>query len=290
MRRRSSSALQRLEVLGVTTLMTPAESARVSLDNLPAELEDGAGVTALRDALVLSSRLIDEMSTTDVRDWWGGTDPEVLVACAPRLPGAELFYTFGGRLMEDLFEQWNVLAVPAPDVEVVDPGALWPPVYSVVTNHPGFRDWTFGWGGQLIWWERTEAGFSIEQRTPLGTEVVELFRADQIVEAVRLAGRWIEPREGASGSQITVVEHRALEVVIKAAQEALDDSDLSREDRLQLEVLSNILLLQMRAPAPDRTIVGRALRGIANFTSGVLVGVAATYMTSLLVKFGVPLP
>ncbi|HEV3312870.1 MAG TPA: hypothetical protein VG815_20360, partial [Chloroflexota bacterium] len=76
----------------------------------------------------------------------------------------------------------------------------------------------------------------------------------------------------------------------KAAQNALERPELSMEDRLQIEILTSTLLLQLRAPNPDRTIIGRALHGVSAFAGGVLTGVAATYLTSLMIKFGLPPP
>lgn len=288
---RIADALRTLDELGVSRAMTPHESTRVALDNLPAMLEDRAGINALRDGLALAARLIDSISQAEVGGWWGGTEPDVLVACDARLSGSDLFYTFGGRLIRDLSESWNILAMAAPDVDVVDPDAEWPPVHAVVTNHAGFRDWTFGWGGQLIWWQEEPAGFLVEQRTPLGPELTEHFRPDQLNEAVALVEEWVaEPPAGSSGDYLTVNEHRAIEVVITAAREAMDGPGLTAEESLQIRVLTDILLLQIRAPEPDRTIVGRALHGIGKFAAGVVVGVAASYLQALLVKFGVPPP
>lgn len=289
--------LDRLQTLGITDLMTPAESARVSLDNLPRLLEDQAGVAALRNSLALAARLTDTRRSTQIRDWWGGTEPEVLVACDDASPSADLFYDFGGKLIHELGELRNILAVPAPDVRTVDPNALWPPVSTVVTNHLGFQEWTYSWGGQLIWLEVSDSGFSVEQRSPLGTDAIEHFATDQVDQAVSIVGHWIQDppwREEGSGGEsvhrLAVHEHRAIEVVIQAAEEALLEQALPPEDHLQVEILTRILQLQMRAPAPDRTIVGRSLRGIATFAGGVLTGVASTYLTSLMVKFGVPPP
>jgi hypothetical protein len=70
----------------------------------------------------------------------------------------------------------------------------------------------------------------------------------------------------------------------------MDGPGLTAEESLQIRVLTDILLLQIRAPEPDRTIVGRALHGIGKFAAGVVVGVATSYLQALLVKFGVPPP
>ncbi len=288
---RIADALRALDALGVSSAMTPHESTRVALDNLPAMLGDRPGVDALRDGLALAARLIDSISQIEVGDWWGDTQPDVLVACDAKLPGAELFYAFGGRLIRELSESRNILAVPAPDFEVVDPDADWPPVHAVVTNHAGFRDWTFGWGGQLIWWQDEPSGFRVEQRTALGPELTEHFRPDQVNAAVTLVEEWVaEPPAVSSGDYLTVTEHRAIEVVVTAAREAIDGPGLTAEESLQIRVLTDTLLLQIRAPEPDRTIVGRALHGIGKFAAGAVVGVAATYLQALLVKFGVPPP
>jgi len=284
-------ALRRMDELGVSRAMTPAESVRVSLDNLSTMLEDIAGIRALRDGLVLGARLIDAMADTTVDDWWGGTEPEVLVAYDAKSTGAGLFYDFGGRLIRDLGNSRNLLAVPAPNVEAVDPDAEWPPVYTVVTDHSGFREWAFSWGGQLIWFEVDPSGFVVEQQTALGTELSEHFRTNQLDEAVHVVGEWIaEPPDRGANDYLTVDEHRAIEVVVYEAIRAIDKPGLSDEERLQIRVLTDILLLQMRAPEPDRTIIGRALSGIGKFAAGVLVGVAATYLQALLTKFGLPPP
>jgi hypothetical protein len=288
---RIAAALQEFEDLGVADLMTPAESTRVSLENLPNMLEDGAGIAALIEALALGARLIETLSTSDTRDWWGGTDPEVLLANDPRIPGTELFYSFGAELIRELQMSRNLLAVPAPDVDHFDQDALWPPVFSVVTSNSEFREWTFGWGGQLIWWAPTPTGFRLELQSVLGTEEGAEFHSDQIESAAQCVAEWIaEPPANGSGSYVTVNEHRALEVVILYAQEELERLEVSPEDRLQTQLLIEILQLQLRAPEPDRTIIGRALKGVATFAGGVLTGVASVYLVSLLVKFGVPPP
>ena len=45
----------------------------------------------------LAARFVDTFETTEIRDWWGGTQPEVLLANDVRLPGFEVFYRFGGN-------------------------------------------------------------------------------------------------------------------------------------------------------------------------------------------------
>jgi hypothetical protein len=283
--------LAEFEDLGAAVLMTPAESARVSLDNLPIMLEEAAGIRALRDGIALGARVLERWSDGEVRDWWGGTDPEVMLVNDIHNPETNLFYEFGRALIHELSESRNLLAVPGPDIEHFDPEALWPPVYSVVTTNRGCRDWTFSWGGQLIWWEPTRGGIRVELQSVLGIEAEALFPTDAMGAAAHLVADWIqEPPGEASGSFISVNEHRAIEVVLLETQQALETAQLSPQDRLQTDLLLQILRLQLRAPQPDRTIIGRALKGVATFAGGVLVGVASTYMVGLLAKFGIPPP
>jgi hypothetical protein len=65
-------AFVELDELGVTSLMTHAESASVASDSIGTLLDDRAGVAALRNGLRVASRLIGTILETGLHDWWEG--------------------------------------------------------------------------------------------------------------------------------------------------------------------------------------------------------------------------
>jgi hypothetical protein len=117
------------------------------------------------------------------------------------------------------------------------------------------------------------------------------FSPDELGGAIDLVAGWLtQDPQSVNQDQITVSEHRALETVIRLIDVASPELQLSAEDRVRLDVLIQTLQLQLRTPTADRTIIGRVLHGLATFGGGVLVGVASTYLTGLMVRFGIPLP
>jgi hypothetical protein len=284
-------ALDRLEALGVTPLMTPSESMAVSTDNLGSVLEDSAGMAALRNGLRLGARIIGMIRTTGLHDWWEGAEPEVLIASDASSPAADLFDEFGDELLTELGIQWNVAAFATPRVRGLDSDRLLPPVSSVVTNNAEYLQWALSWDGRAVWWEDTPTGFRVQLHTTLGAEPAVLFSLDQLTRAVDLVTGWLtqEP-QSLDLDEITVSEHRALESVIHLIEIASPELQLSAEDRVRLDVLIQTLQLQLRTPTTDRTIIGQVLHGLAVFGGGVFVGIASTYLTSLMVRFGIPLP
>lgn len=284
-------ALQRMETLGVTSIMTHAESAAVSPENLGVILEDSAGVAALRNGLRLGARIIGMIRITGLHDWWDGPEPEVLIASDASSVSADLFDEFGDELVSELGIQWNVAAFATPRVRSVDNERLLPPVTSVVTNNPEYLQWALSWDGRAVWWEDSPTGFRVQLRTNLGAEPAVPFSPDELGGAVDLVAGWLtQDPHSVNQDQITVSEHRALETVIHLIDVASPELRLSAEDRVRLDVLIQTLQLQLRTPTADRTIIGRVLHGLAAFGGGVLVGVASTYLTGLMVRFGIPLP
>jgi hypothetical protein len=282
-------ALARMEELGITALMSPAESTRASIENLGTMLDDWAGVAALRQALRLGARIIQTIRTTGLYDWWENAEPEVLIASAASSQAADLFDAFGSRVSRELGNQWNMGVFTTPRVDRLENEELLPPVHGVVTNHAAYREWTLGWGGHVVWWEPTAAGFQLQLYTRLGAGSPEGFLAEQLDDAAaRVYELLIEPDAGLDA--ITITEHRALESLITAVEREMPSVKLAAEDRVRLDVLIETLQLQLRTPTPDRTIIGRALRGVAMLGGTLLVGVAANYLTDLLRRFGVPWP
>jgi hypothetical protein len=91
-------------------------------------------------------------------------------------------------------------------------------------------------------------------------------------------------------SGVTVSEHRQLEVIVRVVIEHSVTVRLSDEDRAQLEILVQMLELQLRAPYPDRRIVGRIVRGVVALGGGIFAGVLGNLATDLLQTFDVPWP
>lgn len=281
----------RLDDLGVTSLMTQAESVAVAADNLGSLLEDPAGIAALRNALRLGARLIGMIRTTGLHDWWEGVEPQVLIAGGADDPNADVFDEFARRLADELAMQWNIAAFVTPRVLALDSYRLLPPVSSVVTNNRDYGDWTLSRDGQLLWWERTSEGLMLQERESTGlrrSAVVVPGRLDQIV---RQAAEWIsEGPETLNEETISVSEHRSLERLVRVVTEGSSELHLSAEDRVRLDVLIQTLQLQLRTPTPDRPIIGRVLRGIATIAGSLLVGVGGNYVYNMMMRFGVPWP
>jgi hypothetical protein len=164
------SALQRMETLGVTSIMTHPEAAALSPENLGVILEDSAGVVALRNGLRLGARIIGMIRITGLHDWWDGPEPEVLIASDVSSASADLFDEFGDELVTELGIQWNVAALATPRVRSADNERLLPPVSSVVTNYPEYLKWALSWDGRAVWWEDSPTGFLVQLCTTLGAE------------------------------------------------------------------------------------------------------------------------
>jgi len=220
-----------------------------------------------------------------------GPEPEVLIASDVSSVSADLFDEFGDELVSELGIQWNVAAFATPRVRSVDNERLLPPVTGVVTNNPEYLQWALSRDGRAVWWEDSPTGFRVQLRTNLGPEPAVPFSPDELGDAVALVANWLtqDPKR-VNQDQITVSEHRALETVIHLIDVASPELQLSAKDRVRLDVLIQTLQLQLRTPTADRTIIGRVLHGLATFGGGVLVGVASTYLTGLMVRFGIPLP
>lgn len=88
-------------------------------------------------------------------------------------------------------------------------------------------------------------------------------------------------------TDITVGERRMLEVVLGAVRKALDAEAYSveRDTAAQVQAAADTVDAQLRAPSPSRRIVSWALAQFVTFPSGVITGVAATYLVELIHHF-----
>lgn len=113
-----------------------------------------------------------------------------------------------------------------------------------------------------------------------------------IQEEVERLGPDAPTKSGAEAKafEISVDEHRHLEVVVLAVVQASEATRLDPSDRELLQTAIETLQLQLRTSQPDRTIIGRALRRIAVVSAGLAGGVAANYLTDLIRRFHVPWP
>ena len=281
-------AFVELDELGVTPLMTHAESASVASDNIGTLLDDRAGVAALRNGLRVASRLIGTILETGLHDWWEGAEPEILIAVDETSPDSQAFGSFATRLNGLLWSMNHAaFALSTANLEHEE---LLPPVSAVVTNHAEFRDWALSWGGLVVWWDRVADEVRLQRRTALGVDLSRAFSPGQIDEAVDFAFELLTEQVDPELPAITVTEHRSLERVVLAVQRSMDDLQLAPEDRVRLDVLIETLQLQLRTPTPDRPIIARVLQGLNTFAGGLLVGVLGNVLTDVVQHFGVTWP
>jgi len=282
-----------LERLGVMDQLTPAESLPITQDNFHETLRDRAGIAAVRSALRIATRVVStQLHAADRSRDWEGSEWDVVIVHASRDGSSS--DVFVGSLAHELANQWNLAAWIAPWPLSPDDEDRYPPTWSVATNDDQFRDWTHSWGGRLVWWVEGTEGLRLRVESAAMHGPFEKFTyADSDAAAIRAAELLAEGDESierAAEMVISVDEHRALESVLTAVVEVSETLAIAAEDRAQIDVLIQMLQLQLRAPAPDRPIIGRILRGLGTVGGGVLLGVAGNYFSDLLKRFGMPWP
>lgn len=283
-----------LDELGLLQLLTPGELVPISPDNLPDTLSDRAGVAAVRTTLRTLARLASARATLGP-EGWQSSDWDVLVV---RRDGVAPSHAFVRELCFELGNQWNLAAFYAPDRVRPAEESVYPPAGVTATNDPSFREWTLSWGGALLWWEEGPESLRLRlENASVSGDTEEFGYSDMLAAAHRAAELIAEglPELDAAAAQvrdasITIGEHRALEATLRIVVEQSETVMLSAEDQSQLQVLIETLQLQLRAPVPDRPIIGRVLRGLATLAGGALLGVAGNYLADLLKRFGVPWP
>lgn len=287
------SVLSDLGTLGVTEVLPRETAARLSPDNLPSMLTDVSGRSALGQALEVARESIEAMLDTGLHDWWLFAQPQVLVVSQQGSPNQELFESFAVQFERDMGVLRNhsvFLAGPLPH-RVHD--ELLPPVSAIITNHPEYRDLGVSWRVLSIWWEPTSTGFRVSVESPPDeTDRTAEFTASQLKKAASFVADWYDsPLEHTDGyaERISIEEHRAIESLIFEVQRGAEPLKLSAPDRARLDALVQMLQIQLRTPSPDRPIISRLLHGLLTFSSGVVTGIAATYLQGALVKFGVNL-
>ena len=161
----------------------------------------------------------------------------------------------------------------------------------IATNTNAFRSFGYDEGLSVVWWQEQQEVVEIGLDPPAGSTVVERFGYDELKRAGRHGAELLaEPPLPVADDHISVEEHRQLELTLTVVLKQTETLQLSDEDRAQLDMLINTLHLQLRAPRPDRPIIGRALKGIATVAGGLFLGVAGNYLTDLLRRFDMPWP
>ena len=97
-----------------------------------------------------------------------------------------------------------------------------------------------------------------------------------------------EPKQPEYG--VSAVELQKIEVVLAATVEVVHTARLDVETAATLKAAIDTMHAQVRAPRPDRRIVGRTIATIATFAGGLVTGVAGNYLTDLVKAFHVPWP
>jgi len=283
-----------LHHLGVTSVLPPALSARLSPDNFASMLLEEAGVSALLGALAQARSATAGMLSTGLHDWWMDAEPNVIVISEKGSDSQQLFERFAVELERELSVARSYSVFLANPIATREHDELLPPVSCIVTNHPAYRDLGSSWGIQAIWWELAAAEFRVSVEAPdAERDRVETFPLEGVKEAASLVAEWFEEpvrEDDSDGFGISVDELRAMESVLFVVREAAEPLALNPVDRVRLDVLIQTLQLQMRAPTPDRVIIKRVLGGFVTFAGGVLAGVVGSYFQGALVKFGVRWP
>jgi hypothetical protein len=282
------------EELGLARRLTGSEAVPVAPDNLPVVLRDRAGLAALRSTLRTLAKLASTRGTLSP-EGWESSEWDVVVVRVDREPEAE---EFADLLSFELGNQYNLAAFRAPERVTPDEQDVYPRAGVTATNDPIFREWTLSWGGAVLWWEEAPTGLRMRLETAGTQGTIEGFSYEAIKDAAYRAAELIA--EGLpqledhvaqmQAETVTVDEHRALEATLRIVVERSETAQLSAEDRTQLDVLIEMLQLQLRAPRPDRPIIGRVLRGLAAVGGGLLLAVAGNYLTDLMHSFGVSRP
>jgi hypothetical protein len=286
--------VESLEELGLVRLLAGNESAPVTPDNLPEVLSDRAGIAALRATLRTLAKLASSRGTLGPEGWESSEWDVVLVRAAEEAEAEG----FAHGLCFELGNQYNLAAFYAPERVTPDEQDVYPAAGVTATNDPAFREWTLSWGGALLWWEEATSGLRMRLETVGAQGPMEEFPYGAMKAAAHWAAELIAERlpeledvtAQLQAETVTIDEHRALEATLRIVVEQSETAQLSAEDRTQLDVLIEMLQLQLRAPRPDRPIIGRILRGLAIVGGGLLLGVAGNYLTDLMHSFGVPWP
>jgi hypothetical protein len=293
-----SVVLEELEEADITKLLTPAESIPLAVDNFPSLLEDRGGIAALRRSLRLAIRVIrEQLARLDLEPWWGPVLPDFLIVAAETTTTA-VFDRFASHLVDDLEVLRNrpTLAVGAEEVD--DEHPLPVEALGVVSNDGEALRWAERNGLWAIRCEERPGGLLITPQWQPAKQLTFVDPAEAalaVTELLESAGTNDQPpgrvaRTTRDGFEITVQEHRSLEVVVLAVIQQMDVVQLDPEDRELLQTAIDTLQLQLRTSKPDRTIIGRALRRLGAATLVLAGGVAANYLTDLLRRFPVPWP
>jgi len=291
-----ASVLEHLDSLGVPHVMTPMESARLSVENLGSMLSDPLGISTLRGTVSDAADMVEAIRSSGLYDWREYSEPEVMFTSDRSTSSADKFDAWASRVAYELGEEHNIAFFQTHRVETLEHVELLPPVYAVVTNNAAYRDWTKSWGGLLFWWRDIDGGVRLEQSQPSGIDESADFLDDQYSEAAAYIYDTLmapapktaserPPSAGPTDAAVTVAELRSIEALITALGTRVTDLALSLEDRARLEVFVAILQLQLRAPEPDRPIIHRCLIGLRKVTAGLALGVAGNLLTELLQTF-----
>lgn len=237
----------------------------------------------------------DDASDDDYEaEWWGPIYPDFLVIGSGDLDTSPAFAAFAAQLDKSLQVLGNRPTLAMPVSELPSIGELPDDVFGVVTNDQEVAAWALGRGIPLVVWrELPTNGFevSVGGDRSLGESfqssdmVRAALRVKEILESLTAAELSPGIDDESAGFGVSTVEHQRLEVVISAAYEVVERHTFDPDDRALLQAAVETMQLQLRTSKPDRVILGRALNRVAGFTGGLITGVAANYLFSLLPHF-----
>jgi hypothetical protein len=225
-----------------------------------------------------------------VEPWWGPMDhPDFLVLLVGEGP-EDARERLARGVQAELNDGRNLGTVAFSERPIGKVEEDLPPVYAVLTDDVALsaaasRDipvLTCTWA---------EDGFLLQDAT-----WNQFFYFDSILEAVHVASdRLVVMADEAAADVefgLAISERQHLEVVLAATLGVVQDAHvrLDPEDRALLQAAADTLRAQLASPRADRTIVGRAIHGIATFGGGLILGVAGNYLADLLQRLHVAWP
>lgn len=294
-----SVVLSELHEAGVTQLLTPAESIPLEIENLPSLVEERGGVAALRRSLRLAIRVIrEQLARRDLQPWWGPVLPDFVIVAAETTTTA-LFDRFASHLVDDLEVLRNRPTLAVSSSEVDDEHPLPVEAFGVVSNDGEALRWAERNGLWAIRCEERQGGLLVtpqwepEKQLDFVNPAEAALAVADLLESAGTTNKELPDSFAGSARdcfEITVEEHRRLEVVLLAAVKQMDAVELDPEDRELLQTAIDTLQLQLRTSKPDRTIIGRTLRRLGAAALILAGGVAGNYLTDLLRRFPVPWP